>query len=252
MTRLPRLMRIARISALHIAAYVVSRRSDPLARRLACHLPAAGMDGPQRLRIGAGGARRDLHQVRTDAGSAAGHPAPRLLRRPLPAARPGRPVCVPGGRAHRPRGARARRRGGLRRLSPQPLATASIGQVHAAVVGGRRVAVKVQRPEVDREFRGDIRLMEGLVGLIRGLRLAPLYWLLEPLSEFVVWTREELDYRNEARFMERLRAQCRRQPARAGAGRGRRADQPRGCWWPTSWPAPRCSPTCAPSNPATW
>ncbi|MCP4657111.1 MAG: phosphotransferase, partial [bacterium] len=33
----------------------------------------------------------------------------------------------------------------------------------------------------------------------------PLYWLLEPLTEFIGWTREELDYRYEARYSERMR-----------------------------------------------
>jgi len=40
---------------------------------------------------------------------------------------------------------------------------------------------------------------------IRRLRLRLLYWLLEPLGEFVAWTREELDFRIEARYLERLR-----------------------------------------------
>lgn len=87
----------------------------------------------------------------------------------------------------------------------RPLATASVGQVHVATVGGRKLAVKVRRPNVERDFAGDIRLITGLTGLIRRGRLARLYWLLEPLDEFVAWTREELDYRIEARYMERLR-----------------------------------------------
>jgi ubiquinone biosynthesis protein len=91
-------------------------------------------------------------------------------------------------------------------FSPVPLATASIGQVHRATFRGRPVAVKVQRPSVDEEFAGDVRLMEMGTQLIRALRLRPLYWLLEPLGEFIDWTREELDYRHEARYMDRLRA----------------------------------------------
>jgi ubiquinone biosynthesis protein len=87
-----------------------------------------------------------------------------------------------------------------------PLATASIGQVHAAYVGGRKVAVKVQRPSVETDFAGDIQLMMGAVKLIKRLRLKSFYWVVEPLSEFVVWTREELDYRREARYMEQMRA----------------------------------------------
>lgn len=92
----------------------------------------------------------------------------------------------------------------------RPLATASIGQVHAATLGGRALAVKVQRPSVEAEFQGDIRLMAVGVRLIRGLRIRRLEWLLEPLTEFISWTHEELDYRYEARYMERLRANARR------------------------------------------
>ncbi|MES1241641.1 MAG: AarF/UbiB family protein [Acidobacteriota bacterium] len=91
----------------------------------------------------------------------------------------------------------------------RPLATASIGQVHAASLGGRALAVKVQRPSVEAEFHGDIRLMVAGLRLIRRLRIRKLEWLIEPLSEFISWTREELDYRYEARYMERLRANAR-------------------------------------------
>lgn len=91
----------------------------------------------------------------------------------------------------------------------QPLATASIGQVHAGYWRGRKVAVKVQRPTVDTDFAGDIRLMLATLRLIKHLRLKFLYWMIEPISEFVGWTREELDYRCEARYMEQLRRNAR-------------------------------------------
>jgi ubiquinone biosynthesis protein len=91
------------------------------------------------------------------------------------------------------------------RFDREPLATASIGQVHTAVLNGRRVAVKIQRPSVDVEFMGDIRLMAFGMRLIRRLQLRSLYWMLEPTGEFVAWTREELDYRREARYADRLR-----------------------------------------------
>ena len=87
----------------------------------------------------------------------------------------------------------------------QPMATASIGQVHIAYLGGRKVAVKVQRPAVDVEFAGDIRLMTLAMAAIRRFGLTSFYWMLEPMGEFVAWTREELDYRREARYADRLR-----------------------------------------------
>jgi ubiquinone biosynthesis protein len=89
-------------------------------------------------------------------------------------------------------------------FNPTPLATASIGQVHAAFLRGQKVAVKVQRPNVDRDFGGDISLMTATIRLIGWLGLKRLAWLVEPMSEFVNWTREELDYRQEARYMEQL------------------------------------------------
>jgi ubiquinone biosynthesis protein len=87
----------------------------------------------------------------------------------------------------------------------EPIATASIGQVHAAQLGGRTVAVKVQRPTVDAEFVGDLRMMMMAMYMIRRLSITTLFWTLEPMSEFVAWTREELDYRREARYADRLR-----------------------------------------------
>lgn len=91
------------------------------------------------------------------------------------------------------------------RFEPAPLATASIGQVHVAWHHGQKVAVKVQRPSVDTDFMGDIRLMAWGIQMIRRARLRSLYWMLEPMGEFVAWTREELEYRREARYAERLR-----------------------------------------------
>jgi ubiquinone biosynthesis protein len=91
----------------------------------------------------------------------------------------------------------------------RPLATASIGQVHVGYLHGRKVAIKVQRPSVDTDFAGDIRLMVATIRLIKRLRLKFIYWVIEPISEFVGWTREELDYRCEARYMEQLRRNAR-------------------------------------------
>jgi ubiquinone biosynthesis protein len=94
-------------------------------------------------------------------------------------------------------------------FDPQPIATASIGQVYVGYLGGRKVAVKVQRPSVQTDFAGDIRLMTGAIRLISILRLKRLYWMIEPMSEFVAWTREELDYRCEARYIEQTRRNAR-------------------------------------------
>ena len=72
-------------------------------------------------------------------------------------------------------------------------------------LGGRKVAVKVQRPSVDVDFVGDIRLMTLAMKFVRRFEVRSLYWTLEPIGEFVEWTREELDYRREARYADKLR-----------------------------------------------
>jgi len=91
-------------------------------------------------------------------------------------------------------------------IEREPLATASVGQVHTAWLDGQKVAVKVQRPNVRAEFMSDIRMMTVAMWLIRTLRLKIIYWMLEPMNEFVSWTQEELDYRYEARYSEELRS----------------------------------------------
>ncbi len=91
------------------------------------------------------------------------------------------------------------------RFDREPLATASIGQVHVAYREGRKYAVKVRRRGADAEFAEDIRLMDGLLRLVEFLRAERFYWLRSPITEFIDWTSEELDYRQEARYMEEIR-----------------------------------------------
>lgn len=85
-------------------------------------------------------------------------------------------------------------------FDPKPLATASVGQVYTGFYRGQKVAVKIQRPSVQAEFHADIRLMATAITLIQRLRLGSCEWMIEPTREFIAWSREELDYRNEARY----------------------------------------------------
>ena len=80
---------------------------------------------------------------------------------------------------------------------PEPIAAASIGQVHRATLhDGREVAVKVQYPGVDDAIRSDLGtagvLFKGLSALYPGLDSGP---LVAELQERLL---EELDYRIEA------------------------------------------------------
>jgi predicted unusual protein kinase regulating ubiquinone biosynthesis (AarF/ABC1/UbiB family) len=81
---------------------------------------------------------------------------------------------------------------------PVPVAAASIGQVHRAVMpDGRLVAVKVQYPGVDRAIRSDLDNAEMLYGLFAQLALRNLdvKALVDELRARMI---DELDYRLEA------------------------------------------------------
>ncbi len=82
-----------------------------------------------------------------------------------------------------------------------PLAAASIGQVHRAVLpNGRKVVVKVQRPDAPAQIESDLALMRQLAGFVKE-RVKALEFIDvgEIVDEFARSIRQELDYRQEAR-----------------------------------------------------
>jgi ubiquinone biosynthesis protein len=88
-------------------------------------------------------------------------------------------------------------------VEPEALAAASIAQVHRArLLDGTEVVVKVQRPEVARLVRTDLKIMSWLaphlVGRIPVAALANPPALVELFAETIV---EELDFRMEAANM---------------------------------------------------
>lgn len=96
-----------------------------------------------------------------------------------------------------------------------PVAAASLGQVYRAKpVGGHWVAVKVQRPQLERQLRGDLVLIRLL-----GVMAAPLlplnlgFGLGEIIDEFGRSLFEEIDYRKEADNAERFARMFEKNPA---------------------------------------
>ncbi len=86
----------------------------------------------------------------------------------------------------------------------EPLAAASIGQVHGAVLpGGDRVVVKIQRPGAPRQIRKDVDVLSQLAEALDG-RLDIGFSLNAVVNEFARSIARELDYILEARNAERF------------------------------------------------
>jgi ubiquinone biosynthesis protein len=93
----------------------------------------------------------------------------------------------------------------------EPIAAASLGQVHRAVMrGGREVAVKVQRPGIQDRVIKDLDALDEVAALMH--RFAAATRNIDPvrlLDEFRRTMMSELDYREEARNMVALAHQLR-------------------------------------------
>ena len=97
----------------------------------------------------------------------------------------------------------------------QPLAAASIGQVHKAkTFDGQDVVVKVQRPGIQSTIQVDLEIMLHLAGLVeKHLEGWDIQRPSKIVEEFAQTLEKELDYSLEAAYMERFARQFEKEPS---------------------------------------
>jgi len=95
----------------------------------------------------------------------------------------------------------------FRTFESTPLAAASLGQVHRATLrDGREVVVKVQRPGIREQVRGDMEVLADLASFLdKHTETGRRYGLAQLLEEFRKALVDELDYRREADNLSRMR-----------------------------------------------
>ncbi len=113
---------------------------------------------------------------------------------------PPRPYAEIAERVHAELGERM---GQIASLEREPMASASLGQVHAArLVDGRRVAVKVQHRDIDRIVRLDLRTIRRILGIAQWF--VPVQGLDAYHHQIRELLSNELDFALEADNIERI------------------------------------------------
>jgi len=91
-------------------------------------------------------------------------------------------------------------------IDPQPMASASLSQVHAAVLpDGRDVVIKVQRPNITAVIDTDLEIMSVLAARAQATSLGKVTDFTGIADDFSFTLRNELDYQREGRNADRLR-----------------------------------------------
>jgi predicted unusual protein kinase regulating ubiquinone biosynthesis (AarF/ABC1/UbiB family) len=85
-------------------------------------------------------------------------------------------------------------------FNPEPMAAASLGQVHrASLRDGREVVVKVQRPGIRKQIAQDLEVLEEITGFFeKHTKVGRRYQFAKIFEEFQKTLIKELDYQREA------------------------------------------------------
>ena len=90
-------------------------------------------------------------------------------------------------------------------LEEKPLASASIAQVHGAVLrDGSRVVLKVQRPRLHNVVQADLRVLRVMARIMARLPSGDMASPVGVVEDFAANLAEELDFRNEAKNLDQF------------------------------------------------
>ncbi len=91
-------------------------------------------------------------------------------------------------------------------FDPKPIAAASLGQVHfAALRDGRKVIVKVQRPEIRKQIAEDFEVLTQIAEFLDAhTEFGRRYRFMNVLEEFRITIQQELNYEREAQNLVTL------------------------------------------------
>ncbi len=91
-------------------------------------------------------------------------------------------------------------------IDPQPMASASLSQVHAAVLpDGQQVVIKIQRPNITAVIDTDLEILSALAARAQATSLGRVADFTGIAGDFGFTLRNELDYQREGRNADRLR-----------------------------------------------
>jgi len=92
------------------------------------------------------------------------------------------------------------------KINPEAIAAGSIAQVHRATLStGQEVAIKVQRPGIERTVDQDISIVKGIADLVSRTNFGKYYDVVSLADEFASALNDELNFTKEAGYTDRLR-----------------------------------------------
>lgn len=84
-------------------------------------------------------------------------------------------------------------------ISEEPIAAASIGQVYEArLINGRKVVIKIQRPDIETTIKADISILKNIASSLNSLQKDFNLELEELIKEMEIQLLRELDYKFES------------------------------------------------------